>query len=167
MKKRPGRSVSGMALEPDAMKLFLVLLAAAGLGVLPGQGAQEEAVTYYVQLVRGTDQATPPSPHSKAIGPKLSSRLRTVFRWGHYWEICQHEVRVMPGHSTRLNLNNERQVEILRGTNNTRKVTAFHRGKALTTLTAPAGEDMTILGGDREGQTSWFIVVRRDKPTVE
>jgi hypothetical protein len=27
-----------------------------------------------------------------------------------------------------------------------------------------AGEAMTIIGGNRDGKSVWFIVVRRDKP---
>jgi hypothetical protein len=156
-----------MAIEPDVMKFFLVLLAAAGLGVLPGRGAEQASVTYYIQLVRGTDQAQPPTPESKAIGAKLSGRLRAVFRWEHYWELCRQEVRVMPGHSAKIQLSRERAVEISLSADGTRKVTAFCQGKAVTSLTRPAGAEMSILGGDREGKAGWFIVVRRDKPTVD
>jgi hypothetical protein len=28
----------------------------------------------------------------------------------------------------------------------------------------PAGDAMTLIGGDRDQKSAWFIVVRRDKP---
>jgi hypothetical protein len=149
------------------MKLVLVLLAMTCLGGAPAWGAEASKVTYYVQLVRGSDEAKPPAPDSKPIGPKLSSRFRPVFRWEHYWEMSRQEVRLAHGQTAKVDLNKERSVEISLSPEGTRKVTAFCKGKAVSTLTRPAGAEMTILGGDREGKTGWFIVVRRDRPTVE
>ncbi len=156
-----------MAFKPKTMKLCLALLLAAWVGAILAPAAQETKVTYYVQLVRGTDQAKPPTPESKPIGPRLSNRLRPVFRWEHYWEISRHEVRVAPGSAVKVRCNPERAVEVALSAEGNRKVTAFCRGKAVASLTRPAGAEMTILGGDREGKTGWFIVVRRDKPTVD
>ena len=156
-----------MAIKPNTMKLGLLLVMLACVGVTPTPGAQEAKLTYYVQLVRGTDNAKPPTPESKPIGSRLSSRLRPVFRWEYYWEISRHEVRLTPGQTVRLDLNKERAVEVFLSPEGTRRVTAFYRGKAVTSLSRPAGAEMTILGGDREGRTGWFMVIRRDRPTVE
>jgi len=34
-------------------------------------------------------------------------------------------------------------------------------------LTQPANKTMTIIGGMAESDNSWFVVVRRDKPSIE
>jgi hypothetical protein len=167
MKKKAGRGVSTLVITPKTMKLGLVLVVLACAGLRSAPGAQEAKVTYYVQLVRGTDEAKPPSAESKPIGPKLAGRLRPVFRWEHYWEISRHEVGLTPGQTVRVEFNKERSVEIFLSAEGTRKVTAHHHGKPVTSLSQPAGTEMTILGGDREGRTGWFMVIRRDKPTVD
>jgi hypothetical protein len=44
------------------------------------------------------------------------------------------------------------------------RVTVFQNGKAIACDTRPMGETVTIIGGERDAMSAWFIVVRRDKP---
>jgi hypothetical protein len=61
-------------------------------------------------------------------------------------------------------LSNGREVEIDLSRRGKRTVTAFQSGRLLDRTIMPAGDAMTLIGGDRDQKSAWFIVVRRDKP---
>jgi hypothetical protein len=115
--------------------------------------------------VRGTDDAQAPEKGAKPIGPKLSKALSSVFRWKHYWEIQRQEVSAQPGQKTRVQLASRRAAEIDLTLPGKRKVTTFQGDKPQTSVTQPVSEAWTLIGGDRDPKSVWFIVVRRDKPT--
>ena len=137
------------------------------VGLTVTTGAADRPRVLYVQLIQGNDADTPPSPESKAIGPKLSGKLRRVFRFQSYWEMNRQEIAVTAGQKIRVALNKTRDVEIDLTGPETRKVTAFKSGKPISTTTTSIGQEMTINGGDRDSGGVWFIVVRQDKPSVE
>jgi hypothetical protein len=149
------------------MNRWIYLCALALLGSSVALSAPEERLTYYVQLIQGNDEDQPPAPGAKAIGPKLSKSLHSVFRWKRYWEISRQEVAVAAGARTKLVLSKERIVEIDLSQPKKRKVTAISKNKPICSTTQPAGEAMTIIGADRDTRSSWFVVVRRDKPSVD
>lgn len=124
-----------------------------------------EKRTYWVQLIRGNDEARPPAPDAKPIGPKLSQSLHSVFRWRRYWEVARQEVSVAAGTRTRVVLSKERSVEIDLTQPDKRKVTAFSDQKPVASSTRPFGEALTIIGADRDKRSAWFVVVRDDKPS--
>jgi hypothetical protein len=129
--------------------------------------AAEESVTYYVQAIRGTDSDKPPTPEAKALGPKLSERLAPVFRWKSYWEVKRLNVRPTQGKSERVKLPGGLEMEIARANEDKREVHLYRDGKLTRELTQPADKTMTIIGGMAEADNSWFVLVRRDKPSVE
>ncbi len=128
--------------------------------------AAEETVTY-VQSIRGTDSDQPPTPEAKAIGPKLSGKLAPVFRWKSYWEVRRLNVTVTKGKSERVKLPGGLEVEIARANEDKREVRLYRDGKLTRKLTQPANKTMTVIGGMAEPDNSWFVVVRRDKPSIE
>lgn len=150
-----------------ALKSCSRFLAVICLGALTGCGNNSEKITYYVQLIRGNNNSEPPTPDSIAIGPKLSAKLHAVFSWTNYWEIARQEVAIAAGQKARVRLTSEREVEISLATKGQRTVTAFAAGESVGTTTQGVGEEMTIFGGDRENKTSWFIVIRRNKPSTD
>ncbi len=87
-----------------------------------------------------------------------------MFRCRNYWEINQEKVEVLPSKSARVRLNNGRDVEIDLSHAGKRKVSTFHKGRLIDQTIEPVGENMTLIGGDRDQTSHWFIVVRRDKP---
>jgi hypothetical protein len=149
------------------MNRCIRLLVLGVLGATVAFGAPAEKLTYYVQLIRGNDEGQPPAPGAKAIGPKLSQSLHAVFRWKHYWEISRQEVTVAAGAKTKVVLSNERTVEIDLSQPKKRKVTAFSKNQPVCTTMQPVGEAMTIIGADRDTKSAWFVVVRRDKPSID
>jgi hypothetical protein len=145
------------------MRWSIVLVMLTGL--MPALvSAGEAATTYYVQLIRGTDTPLPPVPGCKPAGPRLSSTLSPVFRWKGYWEIERQQVTVVPGQKARVRLHYGREAEIDLTSPSQRRVAAFHNGRLVDRTILPTGKALTIIGGKRDPQSVWFIVVRRDQP---
>jgi hypothetical protein len=140
---------------------FLLLLAVIGAIFVPHAKSQD--VKFYLQLVRGTDEASPPSPGARPTGPKLNQRLQ-MFKWKHFWEIKRQTVVLQAGGKTRQRLSAQREVEIEMAGSNEVTVSIYLDGK-LTRRGRPAVEAVFYIAGDDypDGQ-SWFIVVRRDQP---
>ena len=141
--------------------VILVILACALAG---GARAGQGATTFYVQLIRGTETMQPPVPGCKQVGPRLAETFRPVFKWKSYWEITRQQVALVPGQATRVRLGNGREAEIALRNPKERSVAAFQNGQLVERTISPTGEAMTIIGGNRDGKSVWFIVVRRDKP---
>lgn len=145
---------------PLKIWLYIILVLAAPALVF---SAEEKTVVFYVQLIRGTNDEKPPEPNAKPVGPKLSQMLVPVFRWKNYWEVSQHEVKVKPAQVTKLPLK-VRDLEI-QLTGDTIELRLFQKGKLVRTLRQKqAGFGMQIMGGTREDDNAWFVVVRQDKP---
>jgi hypothetical protein len=126
--------------------------------------AEHQSSTFYVQLLRGTNQDEPPQPGSRPVGIKVARHLHAALHWRNYWEIKRQQVAVCSGKTTRVCLSNDRAVEIDLTNRNRRRVTAFENGKIVQRTLRPAGEGMTVIGGERDPDSAWFIVVRRDEP---
>jgi len=137
---------------------------AASLGCTPAK-PQGPPAKYYIQLVRGNDDETPPTPASERIGPKLSGQLHQVFKWRSYWEINRREELLAVGQRTRVRLSPEREVEIDLTQAGLRTVTAYQNARVVGHTSRPIGMGMTVTGGDRDTNSAWFIVVRRDPPS--
>ncbi len=76
---------------------------------LVARAAYKTAVTFYVQLIRGTEDAKPPAAGAKPAGPEVTRRLQ-MFKWKNYWEISRKTVAVNAGGKTRERLSPQREV---------------------------------------------------------
>jgi len=123
-----------------------------------------DPLTFYVQLIRGSDEEAPPSAGSRRVGSRLAETFHSVFRLRNFWEMDRQEVALAPGQKTKVRLTLEREVEIDLRRPEFRRVTGFQNGEAVDRVVRPRGEAMTIIGGNRDGKSVWFIVVRRDRP---
>jgi hypothetical protein len=139
-----------------------VLFVAFILNGTPPTGHQ--ANTFYVQLVRGNNEDAPPEPGSRPVGIKIARRLRAALNWKNYWEVNSREVAICSGKASRVCLSKGREVEIDLSNRNRRRVTAFENGRVVQRTLRPVGEGMTVIGGERDQESAWFIVVRRDRP---
>jgi hypothetical protein len=126
--------------------------------------AQDRGVPFYLQLVRGNDEDSPPTQGSKPVGPKLAEKLQTVFKWKNYWELKRDLVVVQCGQKIRKPLSAERQVEIELLDKNTVKVRIYLNGHLSRCRTQPSKGAFLIAGGDKGQSESWFVIVRRDEP---
>src|SRR2546423_13810526 len=91
---------------------FWLLLLAAGSFPAAGKGVDASSNTFYIQLIRGTDQERRQEASWKPVGPKLSQRLSPIFRWKKYWEVNCQPISVEMGKISRSRLSDLRQVEI-------------------------------------------------------
>lgn len=146
------------------MRIIVYFFLVAALGMCAAAPAEADEVTYYVQLIRGNNEKTPPSPEAKLIGPKLSKMLKPVFNWESFWEINRAEVKLALGHKIKLRLSKSREVEIDLTHPDKRTVIVFVDGREVSRNTRPVGDAMNITGGERGEKSVWFTVVRRDKP---
>ena len=126
--------------------------------------AEGEASTYYIQLIRGTDQDRRQEATWKPVGPKLANRLSPVFRWKNYWEVNCLPVAVEKGKVCRCRLSDVREVEIEQSNPSELEIRLYLKGKLMEKSRQLVHTRMGIMGGERTKGESWFVVVRRDKP---
>ena len=143
--------------------LLLVLVIALGINFRAE--AEEQPVTYYIQLIRGTTQSAPQNSTWHAIGPRLSEQLSPVFRWNHYWEVDRKTASVERGKVKKIQLNKERTVEIELVKPTVSEIRLYLNGNLVRVSRQSIQSGISIMGGDRETDESWFVVVRRDKPS--
>ena len=154
-----------VAMDPVGMKNLFVLVVC--LGISAACRADSPGVTFYTQLVRASDQDKPMEPHWRPVGPRLSRHLCPKFRWKNYWEVNRQTVNVLPGKVTRVRLNPDREIEIeLRGPDES-EIRLYTKGILVRKSRQSIQSSMSIMGGMHENDDSWFVVVRRDKPTTD
>lgn len=153
-------------MNPKVAKLALYCAVCCGAWLaLAAQGAEPAKQIHYVQLIRGDDEDRPPTADSKVVGPKLGAKLRPLFRWKSYWEIQRQRVELSQGEKARLRLSKDREVEIDLTETGKRSVTISQSGRRLSRSIRKSGESMTIIGGERDAHSVWFVVVRVDQPS--
>jgi len=146
------------------MKRFLVSLSLLLAVTVPGMAAQAPGLTFYLQLIRGNDQGDPPTESAKPIGPILSKKLNSVFKWKDYWELKRECVVLKEGGKVRKRLSPEHEVEIELPNPDTFTFRIFLNGRLTRTRIQPVRDAFCIAGGNAGANQSWFIVVRRDEP---
>ena len=137
------------------------------LGLAPVRGADQATLTFYLQLVCGSDHATPPTPDAKAVGQALSRRLGAVFKWKHYWELKRRCVHLQQGGTARIVLSREREAELALLGPQTIAVRLYYRDKLFRSSELPVENEFSVAGGDTTNGESWFVVVRRDQPPAD
>jgi hypothetical protein len=115
-------------------------------------------------VIWGTDQDKPAGSHYREIGPKLSAKLNPVFRWKHYWETERKKVSIDPAKVTKVQLANQRMLEIEKLKSGDAEVRFFRRSGLVTKSRQQVNGRMHILGGEDSSKDSFFVVVRPDEP---
>ncbi|MBU6399236.1 MAG: hypothetical protein KGS61_02870 [Verrucomicrobia bacterium] len=145
------------------------MFCALGLAVLVANpaafGESTPPITYYVQLVWGTNQQAPERAPFRAVGQKLKRRLSRCFRWTNYWEINSQAVTVAAGTVQKVTLSQDCKIEIQSTSSTTREVRLYRNDKLVRKSRADVRSNgMSIHGGDTTADGAWFVVIRRDKP---
>jgi hypothetical protein len=138
------------------------LLWALGLG--GARAAENNAVAFRVQLIRGTDEVKAREASWKPAGEDLSKRLGSGFRWKNYWEVTQLTMTVVPGKSARTRLSADREVEIRLLDSGESEARYYSKGELVRKCRQAAHDKLCIMGGTRENDESWFVVLKREKP---
>ncbi len=145
------------------MKLCRIALFMVLAFPMLGRAADSPDATFYVQLIRGKADAKPPSDDAKPAGLEVSRRLQ-MFKWNNYWEISRKTVGVKAGGKNRQRMSPQREVEISLSTPEEMTISIYADGKKTRSRKQKVTTPFYIAGGDKDGNQSWFIVVRRDKP---
>ena len=139
--------------------LCLVLLSHVGLRA-------QEAHTYYFQLICGSDRPLPAKGDTREVGPKLRSQLEAKFRWKNYAEISRGQCTLSANKTTSIKLPENREMQLQLVSAKTLEA-RLYRGRDLVRKTREnASSDSLIMGGDQGRDESWFIVIRRDRPST-
>jgi len=126
-------------------------------------GADDRGVTFYLQLIRGTEDDKPPAPEARLAGPEVSRRLQ-MFKWKNYWEMARRTVVLEDGGKIRQRMSPQREVSIELSAPREMTVCIYADGKLTRRRKQSLDTPFYIAGGDKDATQSWFIVVRRDKP---
>ena len=146
------------------LMLSCLLPGSACLAAEAGNGAAP--IKFFVQVLRGTDETTPPENGAKLIGAKLQKQLQPMFRWRSYWEVQQKPMHVEEGKKAKTDLKGGHALEIDLTTQGKRTVRLFRDNKLVRTLVCSRGQEFTIQGTDPGDGKVWFIVVRTDPPSI-
>jgi len=147
------------------VKALLVWVLGAALWGSTGY-AKEEAVTYYVQTIVGTNRAQETNDWKK-VGPQLQRELSPVFQWRHYWQVSSQKIEIHKGTPSRLQLTKERQLDIAIQGDAQVELRLYRDEKVVRKLKDVVSYRHLIMGGDSSKDEAWFVVVRRDKPSTE
>jgi hypothetical protein len=143
---------------------LLICLALLPLALAGAPAAQSSGLTFYLQLIRGNDQNSPPTQSAKPIGPVLTQKLSSVFKWKNYWELKRDCITIKQGGRLRKRLSAQHDVEIELPNPDTFTIRIYLNGHLTRARTQPARDAFCVAGGNAANDQSWFIVVRRDAP---
>lgn len=141
------------------MKAVLLLLVVGVGGMIAAENA---AVTFHVQLVRGIEEAKASDPGWKPVSASVNKRLTAGFRWASYWEVSRVALKVAGDQPVRSRLSPDREVEVQLLPSGEYEARMYWKGKLLRKC-RHAHEGVCIMGGTRENDESWFVVVEREK----
>jgi hypothetical protein len=130
--------------------------------------AENDARTYYFQMICGSDKDLSKRPGAKPIGEKLRNQLESPFRWKHFADVSHGEFVLPSDHGRALiKLPENRELRVHR-TGNQIEAQLYRNGQLLRTTRGAASAHSLIMGGDQgQGEEGcWFVVLRSDKPTT-
>lgn len=141
-----------------------LLIALLMIGAPLAYGADAPGMTYYIQLIRGSDQDAPPDPQAHAIGTRLDHKLHDIFKWKNYWEVKRETVTLTSGSKVRKAMSAQREVEIDWTHPRNMTISLYTDGKLTRKRQQSVETKFYIAGGDKEGADCWFIIIRKDNP---
>ena len=155
------------SLRPMDVKAFSIFVL-LGLLACGKANAESEAATFFVQTIVGTNQeGAHHDDKTKTIGPQLRRDLSPVFQWKHYREVRCQKIEVRGGKVSRIQMTAERGLELEIAADKQLELRLFRDAKLVRRMTNPLSQGRIIMGGDRNKDEAWFVVVRRDKPSTE
>jgi len=139
-----------------------------GLLAFSNAYAEPEAIPFFVQTIVATSHEQPHDDgKTKKIGPQLRKDLSPVFQWKHYREVTCQKIELRQGKVSRIQLTAERELELQIKNEAQLELRLFRDRKLVRKITESLSQRRVIMGGDRDNDEAWFVVVRRDKPSTE
>jgi hypothetical protein len=127
---------------------------------------KEEAVTFYIQTIVGTNRPEKGDGWKK-VGPQLQRELSPVFQWKHYWQVSSQKIEASQGQVSRIQLTKARELDVAIRKDDQLELRLYRDGKLVRKLKDVVSHRHLIMGGDSNKDEAWFVVVRRDKPSTE
>jgi len=147
------------------MRLFLSLVILLVFGAML-YAADSPPADFYLQIVRGANDTKSKDASWKPIGPKLAERLKRVVPWEYYWETARQEIAPAKGKPRTIAVSPGRHVEIAWVSDHQVELCMYRNGVLRRKSKVKVTSGMTVVGGDTTGNEGWFVVVRKDKPSV-
>ena len=157
------KTLNAVLFPMKAVACLMILLIGALAPLSAPVPASEAEVIFTVQLIRGTDHAKPEARTWKPLEPKLKARLAPCFRWSHWWEVATVQTNIAVGKTVRVRLSADREIDIARHTVSETEVRLYQKGVLAQKSKRSSQSGQWIMGGTRENDESWFIVVTPPK----
>ena len=137
----------------------LALAATAVLQPLVVKSAPAD-LTLQAQLVWGTNNDKPNDPKLKDVDPKVTDKLRGVFKWKNYFEVNRQKFTVTGAGPKRVKMSDHCEIEVQNPGNSSVELKLYGQGKMVVKKTQKikAGE-LLVLAGDDKNDTAWFVVL--------
>jgi hypothetical protein len=149
------------------MRVILLCLSLLLASILTNHSAaRQPGVKFYLQLVLASDGSSSRPHDAKPVGPKLSEKLSSVFKWKNYWELRRDSMVVRQGEKVRKSMSPEHAVELELLDPEKVGIRIFLNGELARTRTQPVKNAFCVTGGRhiKDQSLSWFVVVRTDEP---
>jgi len=147
----------------DGMKALVIFCSLCLLGIGGAISAENHGTAFYVQLIRGTDDAKPRETSWKPVSARVSKRLSAAFRPQQYWEVNRVTLNASKEKPVKAALSADRTVEIQLFDSGEAEARYYFKGKLMRKCRQATHDKICIMGGTRESEESWFVAVSRDK----
>ncbi len=112
------------------------------------------------QLVWGTNNDKPEDPKLKDVDPKVTDKLRGVFKWKNYFEVNRQNFTVTSSAPRKVKMSDHCELEVQNLGNASVELKLYGKGKMVVRKTqkVKSGE-LLVLAGDDKNDTAWFVVL--------
>ena len=117
-------------------------------------------LTFQAQLLWGTNNDKPNDPKLKDVDPKVTDKLRGVFKWKNYFEVNRQKFTVTGAGPKRVKMSEHCEIEVQNLGNSSVELKLYGKGKMVVRKTQriKSGE-LLVLAGDDKNDTAWFVVL--------
>jgi len=112
------------------------------------------------QLVWGTNNDKPDDPKLKDVDPKVTDKLRGVFKWKNYYEVNRQNFTVTSSAPKKVKMSGQCEIEVQNLGGSSVELKLYGQGKMVVRKTQKikSGE-LLVLAGDDKNDTAWFVVL--------
>ena len=139
-----------------------------GVSLMVALHAGAQSLKFEASLIWGTEDPKPEDPKIKKVDPALSKRLKSVFKWPHYFTVNRQKFELAENANKDLKMSRQCRVNVVNLGGREIKVTLFGEGKRVVekTQTIALGE-LVVLAGDDKNDTAWFVILKNPDPVQD
>ncbi len=138
------------------------MMAALFFPAASSRAQSTNASTFEPQLIWGTNDKQS-DPKLKAADSKLAEKLqKTPFKWDHYFEMHKETIKLRLNEEKTVTMSRNCVISLTYLKDENVKFQLFGKGKLANTVTQPLPKGrLSIVGGDAENSTAWFVVLKQ------